>query len=141
ALANAGRVGTDDAQYAGYVVRRNSGSYRGSARRWVRRRHVRIGSVVDIEKVRLGSLKQDLFVCLSGFGQEVGCFANVGPEAFDKGRDLFEDLVGPQGLISEENDDAVGLFEIALDAHFEDLRGHSIRHADAAAAGLVFVGG
>src|SRR5690606_11860324 len=97
--------------------------------------------MIDIQQSRLGTLEQDLFLSLSGFGEEVGCLAHDGAKALDERRDLFEDLIGSERLITEENDDAIGLFKISLDAQLKYLGRHRVCDTNAATAGFVFVSG
>src|SRR5215204_4542419 len=60
---------------------------------------------------------------------------------FDERRDLAKDLFGTQRLLTVENDYAVCLFEISLDAHLQHIRGKCIGDTNSAPARFIFVGG
>ena len=61
------------------------------------------------------------------------------PQPFDKRSDLIEYFISPQRLLPKENDDTVGLLEIAFNTQLQQIRGHSISNANSPPAGLVLI--
>lgn len=69
------------------------------------------------------------------------CFGDEWAQTFDERRDFFVNLVCVQRRLTVKYDDAIGFFEIALDAQFQNFWRKRVGNANAAPSGFVFICG
>ena len=137
-LADAGGVGLGDAEHAVNRLRRNAQAGARAADRGIRRCHVRIGPVIDVEHRALRALDQD---APAGAGRLVERDRHVaGPAAHPvaKGEQLIVDrLPVERGVL----DHPVAGADVLAHVVGQGLRVDEVADADAPAADLVFVRG
>ena len=140
--AHPGGVGLEDSQHGGDPGRADAGADGRAARRRIRRRHIRIGAVVDVEQGALRAFQQHR---LAGFQRGVEQQPGVGdamPETVGLLQQGLDHLVGFERLaVVDLDQDLVLELQRGLDLVGQLLGVEHVGHPDAHAGDLVLVAG
>src|SRR5215831_4624156 len=107
-------------------MRRNSRTNRCSASGWIRRGHIRIGSMINIEQRCLCAFEQDLFLLFASLGKKMRSFRDERSQTLDQWRDLVVDVVSIEWRLTIKHDNPVGFFQVSLDPHSKSFGRKSI---------------
>ena len=140
ARTDAGDIGLHDAQHAVDVLHAHAGAGDGAAGGAVGRRHVRIGTVVDVEQRRLGALKQQVLALVNHVVEQQTRLGDVGTQALGHRQVLVANLVhGVGGQIVDELELGVHAGESGLQLVAEQRLVQHVLHAQADAGHLVLI--
>ena len=140
--ADAGGVGLQNAEHRGDLVRSDTRPDSGAASRRIRRRHVGIRAVVDVEQRALRTLEQHRLATFERLVQQELRVGDAMLEALGLGEDLVDDLRGFEcATVVDLDQDLVLEFERGLDLLREDLLVEHVGRTHADPRDLVLVAG